>query len=67
MSGASPIFLRQLARNIWNRGNDRNIRCADERLQGHGAREWIAKSALDLVSFPPEKLQGDTVLDIVAP
>jgi heme-degrading monooxygenase HmoA len=30
------------------------------------AREWISKSALGLVPFPPDKLQGDTVLDIVA-
>ena len=30
------------------------------------ARAWIAKSALGLVPFPPEKLQGDTVLDITA-
>ena len=30
------------------------------------ARAWIAKSALGLVPFPPEELQGDTVLDITA-
>ena len=30
------------------------------------ARDWISKSAFGLVPFPPERLQGDTVLDIVA-
>jgi heme-degrading monooxygenase HmoA len=28
------------------------------------AREWVSKSALGLAPFPPEKLEGDTVLDI---
>jgi heme-degrading monooxygenase HmoA len=31
------------------------------------AREWISQSALGLVPFPPERLQGDAVLDIIAP
>jgi hypothetical protein len=30
------------------------------------ARDWISKSAFGLVPFRPERLQGDTVLDIVA-
>jgi heme-degrading monooxygenase HmoA len=30
------------------------------------AQRWISKSALGLVPFPPEKLQGDSVLDIIA-
>ena len=28
------------------------------------AREWVLKSALGLATFPPDKLEGDTVLDI---
>jgi len=28
------------------------------------AREWISRSALGLAPFPPERLEGDTVLDI---
>jgi heme-degrading monooxygenase HmoA len=29
------------------------------------AREWIAKSAIGLAPFPPDKFEGDTVIDIM--
>jgi hypothetical protein len=28
------------------------------------AREWVSQSAIGLMPFPPDKLEGDTVLDI---
>jgi hypothetical protein len=29
------------------------------------ARDWVSKSAIGLVPFPPEVLEGDTMIDIV--
>ena len=34
------------------------------RRSSAAAREWIAKTAIGLVPFPPETLEGDTVVDI---
>ena len=28
------------------------------------AREWVSRSAIGLIPFPPDLLEGDTVLDI---
>jgi heme-degrading monooxygenase HmoA len=28
------------------------------------AQKWISRSALGLIPFPPDKLEGDTVLDL---
>ncbi len=36
------------------------------RRSTQAAREWIAKSAIGLVPFPPDTLEGDTVIDIGA-
>jgi heme-degrading monooxygenase HmoA len=29
------------------------------------AREWVSRAAIGLAPFPPDKLEGDTVVDIV--
>ena len=39
---------------------------AEARRSSEEARKWISKSALGLIPFPPDKLEGDTVLDITA-
>jgi heme-degrading monooxygenase HmoA len=36
----------------------------DARRSTEEARKWISQSALGLIPFPPDKLEGDAVLDI---
>jgi heme-degrading monooxygenase HmoA len=37
---------------------------ADARRSTEEAQKWISRSALGLIPFPPDKLEGDTVLDL---
>jgi heme-degrading monooxygenase HmoA len=36
----------------------------DAMRSSEAAQEWISRSAVGLLPFPPDKLEGDTVLDI---
>jgi heme-degrading monooxygenase HmoA len=37
----------------------------DAKRSTEAARQWISKSAIGLLPFPPELIEGDTVIDIV--